>query len=160
MKDTDIQSFDHKICRSCGQIFYGENDVCDDCLNIFSKLETELRLSKYTEYLKYCKYCGRPFIGGYEAKRGTTTYFQPTRTVYCKGIDGKGSHYCQCQNCGGSAKATTSGGNWPEKVGCSRKCSNMIKRKKTVETCLAKYGAEAPSQSVEVQAKIRKTTFE
>lgn len=160
MSNTMLKLFDRKICKSCGQSFIGENDVCNSCNAEFDIIASCLRQDEHSNYLKFCKYCGRPFLGGYISTRKSTKFFQPTRGEYCKGIDGKGTHYSQCQECGSTVKDTTSNGNWPTKAACSRKCKNIIKQKRTAETCIERYGVPSPLHSKDIRDKGRQTTFE
>lgn len=161
MDKTILKFFDHKICRACGQSFIGENVVCTSCLTEFQQLKSDLCQSEYSAYLKSCKYCGRPFIGGYISTRGTSNFFQPTKSKYCKGIDSEGTHFCQCQYCGGTIKdKSTCNGNWPNKVGCSRKCTSSIKILKIQDTSRQRFGTDFPAQSHIVQKKMKQTCLE
>jgi len=152
--------FGYKICRSCGEKFNGDLDICESCKEEFKLIEVKLKSDEHKEFLRYCKYCGRPFIGGCISSRKGRKYFQPTKSEYCKGIDDSKIHYTQCQCCGSAVVNNSSGGNWPNKSSCSRKCLNILKREHTIQTNLRRYGVESVLQVDSVKGKIKQTNLE
>ncbi|MCM1235526.1 MAG: hypothetical protein NC489_35955, partial [Ruminococcus flavefaciens] len=153
------RSFDYKICRSCGEEFQGDNAVCDICLLQYEQLTATLKQDEYKDYLSNCEYCGRPFIRGYMQTRNGKKFFQPTRSVYCKGIESDGIHYSQCLNCGGAIRVKLDSG-WPNKVGCSRKCTAVLQKESLRRTSLSRYGTENPMQSQVIQDKTKQTCLD
>lgn len=87
---------------------------------------------------KLCKYCGLPF----KTNSGTK--------IYCDR-----DHYAICIVCGKEFKINNSYINDIRKT-CSRKCSNVLRKK----TCVDKYGGNAPASSPEVIKKMKDTLEE
>lgn len=153
------RSFEYKICRSCGKEFQSDNAVCDECLLQYDQLVITLQQGEHRDYQSRCEYCGRPFIRGYMQNRKGKKFFQPTRSVYCKGIHSDGIHYSQCLNCGRSISVKLDSG-WPNKVGCSRKCTAVLQKESLRRTSLLRYGTENPMQSQVIKDKTKQTCLD